>query len=114
MFMVAVADWVEIHEEIVRLGRDRARWDHALGQALLRARRGLVWEPLGMATFAEYAEKTLGLTPRQSEERVRVAEALEALPRLDAALSSAQVHFSAARELSRVATPDTEEVWLAA
>jgi hypothetical protein len=111
MFMV-VADWVAIHEEIMVLGRDRARRDRALGRALLRARRGRVWEPLGMASFGEYAERTLGLTPRQTEERTRVAEALEKLPALDAALEAAELHFTAVREITRVATPETEEHWV--
>ncbi len=81
---------------------------------LLRARRGLVWQPLGIGTFVEYAERHLGLTPRQSEDRIRVAVALETLPLLDAALASGEVHYSAMREITRIATPETEELWLMA
>ncbi len=109
--MVVAADWAEIHEEIETLGKERARRDHTLGRALLRARRGLVWQPLGIGTFVEYAERHLGLSPRQSEDRVRVAEALESLPLLDAELASGELHFTAVREITRVATPETEELW---
>jgi hypothetical protein len=41
---------------------------------------------MGMATLFEYAERFLGLRPRQTEERLRVASVLEDLPLLDAAL----------------------------
>jgi len=107
-------DWVEIHEEVVSLGKERSKREHALGRALLRARRAKVWEPLGMATLAEYAERTLGLSARQCEERVRVAEALESLPRIGGALAAAELHFSSARAITRVATPETEDHWLVA
>ncbi len=112
--MVVAADWAEIHDEIEAMGKERARRDHALGRVLLRARRGLVWQPLGIGTFVEYAERHLGLTPRQSEDRIRVAVALETLPLLDAAAASGDVHYSAMREITRIATPETEELWLMA
>jgi HNH endonuclease len=105
-------DWHVIHEEVVALGKSRAQHEHLLGRALLRAYRALIWEPLGMASFAEYAEHYLGLTPRQAEERLRVATALESLPRLDRALASGERHFSAVRELTRVATAETEAEWM--
>ncbi len=76
MFMVVAADWVEIHDELVAMGKERAQRDHVLGRVLLRARRGFIWEPLGIATFVEYAERTLGLTPRQSEDRVTAPQSV--------------------------------------
>src|SRR5262249_59087576 len=73
-----------------------------------------VWRALGMATFFEYAERIVGLTPRQTEERLRVARALERLPETSAALAGGRVHFTAVRELTRVLAPETEAEWLAA
>ncbi|HKA90452.1 MAG TPA: HNH endonuclease [Haliangiales bacterium] len=67
-----------------------------------------------MATFFEYAERVVGLAPRQTEERLRVAMALEGLPRASAALAEGRVHFTAVRELTRVLAPETEAEWLAA
>ncbi|HKA90131.1 MAG TPA: HNH endonuclease signature motif containing protein [Haliangiales bacterium] len=67
-----------------------------------------------MATFTEYAERVVGLTPRQTEERLRVATALEGLPRAATALAEGRVHFTAMRELTRVLAPDTEAEWLVA
>ena len=112
--MDAGADWEVVHGEICSLGRKRAEHEHALGRALLRAQRTRVWEALGMATLFEYAERFVGLRPRQTEERLRVAFALEDLPILDAALSEGHLHYSAVRELTRVVEPDTEEAWIEA
>src|SRR5512143_401563 len=111
---MSMGDWVALHDEIVGLARRGAAHERALGVALLRAQRAHLWEPLGLATLVEYAERYLGLSPRQTEERLRVALALEALPRVDAVLGAGALHFSAVRELTRVATADTEEAWVRA
>ncbi|HKA88059.1 MAG TPA: HNH endonuclease [Haliangiales bacterium] len=107
-------EWESAHCALVRLAAVRAAHEHALGAALLRAERAEVWRALGMATFFEYAERIVGLTPRQTEERLRVARALERLPETSAALAGGRVHFTAVRELTRVLAPETEAEWLAA
>jgi hypothetical protein len=54
-----------------------------------------------------------GLNRRTTEEKLRIARALEELPELAEALSSGQLNWSAVRELSRVAVPETEREWIA-
>ena len=66
----------------------------------------------GYASLREYASFVLGLKGRQTEERLRVGRALAELPRLDGALASGTLCFSAVRELSRVATAETEQAWI--
>lgn len=107
-----VAAWQVLHDEIRGLARARAANEHALGRALLRAHRNGGWRLLGLATFLEYGERFAGLTPRQTEDRLRVAVALERLPATDRALADGELPFTAVRELCRVMKPDTEALWL--
>jgi hypothetical protein len=55
----------------------------------------------------------VGLAPGAAREHVRVARALGTLPRLGQALARGELSYSKARELTRVATPETEERLLA-
>src|SRR5262249_12042454 len=107
-------EWEAAHRALVRLAAARAAHDHALGAALLRAERAEVWRALGMASFFEYAERVVGLTPRKTEERLRVARALERLPETSAALAGGRIHFPAVRELTPRPAPPTRTAWLTA
>jgi hypothetical protein len=57
---------------------------------------------IGAATppFPQYVERLFGYKPRSSQEKLRVAEALEALPALAQALSTGELNGSAVRELT--------------
>jgi 5-methylcytosine-specific restriction endonuclease McrA len=55
----------------------------------------------------------VGLAPGAAREHVRVAHALGTLPLLAQALARAELSYSKVRELTRVATPETEERLLA-
>src|SRR4030095_4574062 len=117
-------EWELAHREVLAVGRARAQHEHVLARALLRALRADCWKALGLGSFHEYAERFAGLSPRQTEERLRVASAFAELPELEVALAGARLHFSPVRaitpvaaarppssrgrELPRVATPQTE------
>ena len=107
-----VSDWCHVHERIVGLGAERAAHERELGRWLRAAERLGVHARTGFSSLHEYAERILGLTGRQLEERLRVARALDELPLLDQALASGALCWSAVRELSRVATAETEQAWL--
>src|SRR5262245_29331943 len=106
--------WHEIHQRVLRIAGAKAALDEEQGRLMLEALRADVHSHLGYATFLEYAERLFGLGPRETEERLRVARALEGLPFMAAALRDAQLCWSAVRELSRVAIPETEAAWLEA
>jgi hypothetical protein len=65
-------------------------------------------------TLYEYMERVLGYGPHAARERMRVARALVTLPETSTALARGALTFSAVRELTRVATLETETAWLAA
>src|SRR6187399_584821 len=108
------AAWRQAHEELVRLATERAGLDFEEGRWLLRANRAGAHQRLGYASFHEYTERLFGYGPRLTQEKLRVAEALEELPETARDLQSGTISFSHARELTRVATPSTEQQWLEA
>jgi hypothetical protein len=67
---------------------------------------------LGYGSFGEYIERLFGYKPRSTQEKLRVAEALEELPAIAQALASGALNWSAARELTRGAVAETESAWL--
>ncbi len=111
---LAHVDWRDADRALRRLARQRARLDADEARWLLIARRAQVHVELGLGSFLEYVERVLGYRPRTALERLRVAEALAQLPALREALARGVVSYSATRELTRVATPETEDAWLAA
>jgi len=107
------ADWQRAHAELGRLARLRAGLDAEEARWLLLAWREKVHARLGYGSFGEYVGRLFGYGARLVQEKLRVAEALERLPELASALELGQVCWSALRELTRVATPETQAEWLA-
>jgi 5-methylcytosine-specific restriction endonuclease McrA len=105
--------WASVHERLLSLGQQRAAHERDVCRWLLAARRLGVHARAGYASLREYAERVIGLNGRQTEERLRVGRALGELPLLDAALASGELAWSAVREITRVATADTQAAWLA-
>jgi hypothetical protein len=107
-------DWVQAHEALTRLARERAAADAEEGRWLLCALRAAVHVHLGHGSFAEYIERVFGYKARTTQEKLRVAEAVESLPELARALEAGELGWCAVRELTRVAVAETESAWLAA
>jgi hypothetical protein len=107
-----VADWKRAHTELVRLAALRASLDWDEGRSLLSALRLGAHLKLGFGSYFEYVERLFGYRPRFTQEKLRVAEALEELLELDRALRDGELCWSAVRELTRVATLTTEQAWI--
>src|SRR5579885_916928 len=108
----AVTSWQVAHETLVKLARQRAGLEFEEGRWLLAARRAKAHRQLGYGSFTEYIERLFGYAPRLTHDKLRVAEALETLPELARELREGALSFSQVRELTRVATADTEKAWL--
>jgi hypothetical protein len=106
------SEWVRAHEALSRLARERAAADAEEGRWLLAALRSAAHVHLGYGSFGEYVERLFGYKPRSTQEKLRVAEALEELPAVTRALETGALNWSAARELTRVAVAETETEWL--
>ncbi|HEX3473667.1 MAG TPA: HNH endonuclease signature motif containing protein, partial [Kofleriaceae bacterium] len=106
--------WVEVDRRLREYARHRASLDAAEAFDLLRAEQLKLHVLCGFATMYEYLERKLGYGPHAARERMRVARTLARLPQTTAALARGALTYSAVRELTRVATAETEASWLAA
>jgi hypothetical protein len=105
---------VEVDRRLREYARHRASLDAAEAYDLLRAEQLKLHFLCGFATMYEYLERVLGYGPHAARERMRVARSLARLPQTTAALARGELSYSAVRELTRVATAETEASWLAA
>ncbi len=103
----------QIDRELRQIAKQRAGLDVQEARWLREAERHQIWRKLGFSTALEYLEDVFGYAPRTAMERLRVAKELGELPQLEAELASGALPYSAAKELSRVMTPNTEGQWLA-
>src|SRR2546423_3593882 len=67
----------------------------------------------GFRSCAAWLSWRVGFAPGAAREHVRAARALGPLPRLSHALARGELSYAKVRELTRVATPETEERLLA-
>lgn len=102
----------QVHRRLKRIVKARGALDMQESAALREAETLRVWRHFGYSSLLEYMEMEMGYTPRAAIERLRVAKAIEELPVIADAMEQGDLSFSAARELTRVATPETEAEWL--
>ena len=103
---------VVLHRTLKRIARARAFLDTREAAMLREAQLLRLWKEFGDASLVDYMVRELGYTPRAAEERLRVANALPQLPMIEKALQTGELNFSKAKEIVRVATPETEQVWI--
>ena len=108
------AEWLRVDEELRGLAARRAALDVEEAQLLRYAEELKLWRGWGCGSMIEYMERAMGYAPHTASERLRVARILGELPRIEEAFRNGELARSAVRELSRVAVPETEGVWLEA
>ncbi|MBI4606993.1 MAG: hypothetical protein HY721_33945, partial [Planctomycetes bacterium] len=79
---------------------------HALSQ-------GGLYRLLGYSSIQQYAEKHFGYERSEVYEHLRVARGLDALPLSEQAFEAGRLSWSSLKELTRVATGETEAEWIA-
>ena len=107
-------EWVRVDRQLRSIAVRRAALDAEEARLLRYAEEIKLWRGWACGSMLEYLERAMGYAPHTAAERLRVARLLAELPLLEAALEHGELAHSAVRELSRVAVPDTEEVWLGA
>ena len=70
------------------------------------------WEELGFTSCAHWLNFKCGIGFNAARERLRMAHALAALPKIHKAFAEGTVSFSKVRAMTRVATPENEDLLL--
>jgi hypothetical protein len=104
----------QLHRTLKRIVKARGSLDLQEAAALREAQQLQIWRQFGHTSLVDYMEREMGYSPRAALERLRVANALPQLPQIAAAIEQGDLSFSGARELTRVATRETEQNWLGA
>jgi hypothetical protein len=104
--------WQLGHERLVRVGARRGALDAEEAVWMVVCEALGAHRELGYGSFPEYVSAVVGWDVHTAMERIRVARALVRLPALFGKLCEGELSWSAARELSRVALPETEAQWL--
>src|SRR4051812_3604174 len=103
--------WQEIDRELRAIAKRQRALDVEEAVLLCTVVRREIWRELGRASLLEYLEEVLGYGPKAAKERVRIALALDEMPVLAEALANGEQSYSAIRELTRVATAQTQAAW---
>src|SRR5215470_14206529 len=87
-------DWARPDRELRRLAKERAVHDYEAARWIVAALRAKTHKRLGFALFSEYLGRVFGWSPRRIQDKVRVAEALEALPEIARRLEDGAISWS--------------------
>lgn len=85
------------------------RWLEHLAELVVRG----VWADAGASTPAAWASWALGMAPSTAREHVRVALRLRECPLVRDRFAAGRLSYSKVRAITRVATPETEQLLLA-
>jgi hypothetical protein len=70
------------------------------------------WYGIGVRTCAHWMSIRTGMDVMTGSELIRVGHALKTLPKLAAAFADGRLSYDKIRAVTRVATPDDQDVWL--
>ena len=105
--MSAETDTLDL--EIASLGSQLAVVTHRLLVKIREFDQRDGYAPMLFLSMAHYLNYRISLSLPAAREKVRVAHALAALPKIDAAFASGTLSYSKVRALTRIATAEKEE-----
>ncbi|MEO8549821.1 MAG: HNH endonuclease signature motif containing protein [Kofleriaceae bacterium] len=112
MDAIREADWKELHRRLRSIAKRRVALEAEEAKCLVEAEETRLYRRLGYTTMLEYMERELHYGPHAANERLRVAHALGDLPLIAELFGEGELCFSIVRELTRVATPATEQAFV--
>ena len=106
--------WQVVLRRLEEIAQTRVKLEAIESALILEADACDLHRHLGYGSLAELLERHLHYSRHAANERIRVARELQALPQLRAAFQAGALSFAHVRELTRIATPRTEQAYLAA
>ena len=98
----------ELADEIAELSAHIDAATHRLLRAICEFDQRQGWAD-GFRSCAHWLSVRVGIELVTAREKVRVARALDGLPRISQELAHGRISYSKVREMTRVATPDNEQ-----
>ena len=99
--------------QLARLVRANGFIDRRIGRGLDALHAGQLYRHLGYVRSSDYVTERLGMSLRRCQSLLRTERALRDLPLVAAALEAGSLGVSKAQVLAGIATPETQELWLA-
>ena len=103
----------QIHELARKANGTITSYRLVLGRCLLALHENKGFREFGCSGATHYGTAVLGMSAGVARDSKRVARELIPLPQLTLAAELGQIDWSKLREIVRVASPETEELWLA-
>jgi hypothetical protein len=101
----------DLHTQLRAARRAHQRAEFSLAVLLCELKSTGRYTERGHTSVESYAEAELDLTLRQTRDLVAIGRHMRELPALAAAFSDGRLSATKAREVARVATPDTDAAW---
>jgi hypothetical protein len=102
----------QLEKEIVELCGHLNAAEYRFLELIGEFDRGEHWVWYGVANCAQWLNWQCGLGRAAARERVRIARALPALPKISESFSRGEISYSKVREMTRIATPENEDTLL--
>jgi hypothetical protein len=99
----------ELGNRIVRVAAHAAALEYRLLVMIAEFDRRRGWERSGYSDCADWLVMHTGMSRITARERVRMARALEGLPKISETMARGELSYSKVRALVRVATPENED-----
>jgi len=102
----------DIHARALQLALAGRRLTAAMAFELQKIKDGRHYAALGFASISAYAWAIAEISSSKLSDLLRVTSREAELPKLMKVFRSGELSYLAATEVARVATPETEELWL--
>ena len=102
----------QVHASLIESLAELQRAEQCAVLWFSEVQRRKLYRDLGFGSLQHYAREALGFSQAKVYQFLRLADALEELPKLREAMASGEIGWTKARTVASVATPRTEVGWV--